>query len=46
MYGTLAYGDTKGRSMSAADGAEDDGISFDMCYKSVDVAWEAQKGGF
>lgn len=41
VYGRPAYGDTKGRSISIADGAartEVGGISFDMCYKSDELA--------
>lgn len=49
VYGRLAYGDTKGRSISIADGArrgaEVGGISFDVSYKSDDSNWCAYKGG-
>lgn len=39
VLGRSAYGDTKGRSISIADGAkrpEVSGIIFDVCYKSAD----------
>lgn len=43
VYGRLAYGDTKGRSISITDGVS--GISFDMCHKSADRDCRARKSG-
>lgn len=43
VHAGLAYGDTKGRSISIADGAvpgrKSSGISSDMCCKSAESDW-------